>query len=340
MGVLETGVWTVDAVHPDAALLAEAGVLISQGKLVAFPTETVYGLGANALEPAAVNALCTAKGRPADNPLILHLASAEDLPYYVREIPGLAKDLIEAFWPGPLTLVFIGAGRLSRAVSGGLETIAVRVPAHPVALGVIRAAGVPVVAPSANISGKPSPVTAAHVLADLAGRIDVVLDGGPAPLGVESTVLDVTVKVPKVLRYGAVSAGEIVEIIGVVPEEAPGTKAKRLPSRSQTLFVLVKGASQPVAEEIMRLYVRFSAEGKKIGIIAREERAGCYPGTVIACGSAGDTWSVAAALYAAVQKLGDIDVILVEGVPGEIGTVVQRRLRQIASRVICVESGS
>jgi L-threonylcarbamoyladenylate synthase len=339
MSILDTIVWQVDSSNPDPAVLAEAGRMIRRGQLVAFPTETVYGLGANALDVKAVGALFAAKGRPQDNPLILHLAAAEDLFPYVREVPPLAAKLMGAFWPGPLTLVFLGAGRLPAVVTGGLGTIAARVPAHPVALGIIRAAGVPVAAPSANLSGRPSPTTAAHVLADLRGRIGAVVDGGAAPLGIESTVLDLTGKVPRVLRHGAVSGSEIAAVAGVVPEEVPEA-AKNVGYRLRVPLILVEGETEAVVEKIRSLYTAFSAEGRNVGILTREDRAGYYPGVVVPCGREGDARSVAACLYAALRQLEEVcDVVLAEGVPAGFETL-QERLRGAASQVIQAGSGS
>ncbi|MEW6770911.1 MAG: L-threonylcarbamoyladenylate synthase [Bacillota bacterium] len=338
MGEMDTIVWQVDSSNPDPAVLAEAGQMIRRGRLVAFPTETVYGLGANALDVEALEALFAAKGRPRDNPLILHLAAAEDLFPYVREVPLLATKLMGAFWPGPLTLVFFGTGRLPAMVTGGLGTIAARVPAHPVALGIIRAAGVPVVAPSANLSGRPSPTTAAHVLADLRGRIDAVVDGGAAPLGIESTVLDLTGKVPRVLRRGAVSSSEIADVAGVMPEEAPEAAEKDFRCRLRVPLILVEGEAQAVVEKIRSLYTAFAAEGKRVGILTREERVGDYPGQVVPCGREGDTRSVGACLYAALRQLETVaDVILAEGLPAEAGAALQRRLQQAASEVVRAE---
>ncbi|MEW6447882.1 MAG: L-threonylcarbamoyladenylate synthase [Bacillota bacterium] len=340
MAAISTVVWHVDPNRPEAGILKEAGALIRRGRLVAFPTETVYGLGANASDPAAVAALFEAKGRPADNPLILHLAAADEALHYVRDVPPLAAKLIEVFWPGPLTLVFAGLRMLSPLVTGGLPTIALRVPAHPVALGIIRAADVPVVAPSANLSGRPSPTTAEHVIADLGGRIDAVVDGGSAPIGIESTVLDVTGPVPRVLRHGAVSTGEIAAVTGVMPEEVPGMEAKRPHYRPRVPLVLVEGQPQAIIGRILQLYNKHMAEGKRVGILAREERIHDYPGIVMACGRGEDARSVAACLYTAIRRLeADVDIILAEGVPAQTGAAVSERLRQAASQVIQAGDG-
>lgn len=233
---MKTRLVRVDPAHPSALALEEAGEVLRRGGLVAFPTETVYGLGANALDPEAVGRIFVAKGRPSDNPLIVHVAVRESLGALVEEVPEVGRRLIEAFWPGPLTLVLPRTEQVSDRVTAGLATVAVRMPDHDVALGLIAAAGVPVAAPSANRSGRPSPTTARHVYDDLRGRIDLVLDGGPAGVGVESTVVDVTGDRPVLLRPGGLPleelsrvAGEVLfdpglEGRGVMTPKAPGMK--------------------------------------------------------------------------------------------------------------------
>ncbi|MCW2277490.1 L-threonylcarbamoyladenylate synthase [Heliophilum fasciatum] len=206
----DTRQWQVDPQQATTEAVAEAVVpaaaILRQGGLVAFPTETVYGVGANALDAQAVQAIFAAKGRPADNPLIVHIADWAALTPLITGLPPLAKRLAECFWPGPLTLILPASPLVPAEVTAGLPTVAVRWPAHPVAEALIRAAGVPVAAPSANRSGKPSPTDAVHVLEDLGGRIDGIVDGGPCAVGVESTVLDVTVDPPAILRPGGITA--------------------------------------------------------------------------------------------------------------------------------------
>lgn len=201
--------------------IAEAAAVLRRGGLVAFPTETVYGLGANALDPAAVEAIFAAKGRPADNPLIVHIADPTALTEIAREVPEEARALAVAFWPGPLTLVLPRHPRIPLVTTGGLDTVAVRMPDDPVALALIEAAGCPVAAPSANRSGRPSPTRAAHVAEDLDGRVDVILRAGDCRVGIESTVLDLTGPVPMVLRPGIVTPEEIAEVLGVPVELDP-----------------------------------------------------------------------------------------------------------------------
>jgi len=213
---LRTCTLLVDPVSPQDRDLQPAADLLRSGQVVAFPTETVYGLGANALDPDAVQAIFTAKGRPADNPLIVHVADRADLPRLVSQITGPAAALIDRFMPGPLTLVLPRSPIVPDIVTAGLDTVAVRIPVHPVARRLIELAGVPVAAPSANRSGRPSPTTAAHVLEDMEGIIPLVVDGGACDFGLESTVVDVTGPVPVILRPGAVSAEEIMAVVGPV----------------------------------------------------------------------------------------------------------------------------
>ncbi len=219
-----------------------AAAALRAGQLVAFPTETVYGLGANTLDSAAIARLFAAKGRPATNPLIVHVADAAELPSVVSDVPPLAARLIAAFWPGPLTLVLLKNAAVPDAVTAGGPTVAVRCPNHPLAQELLRAAGVPVAAPSANRSGELSPTTADHVLASLNGRIDFVLDGGACPGGLESTVLDVTGPLPRLLRLGLVSVEQLEAVVGEVlvgpdttasgPARSPGLLTKHYAPRT------------------------------------------------------------------------------------------------------------
>ena len=198
----------------DSTAIREAAILLRAGGLVAFPTETVYGLGANALDPTAVARIFVAKGRPNANPLIVHVADRGRLPALVRDWPALADRLADAFWPGPLTLIVAKSAIVPDVVTGGGATVALRIPSHPVALELLREAGVPVAAPSANRSGELSPTTAEHVLRSLGDKVDLILDGGPCPGGLESTVVDVTGAVPRLLRPGLIGVEELERICG------------------------------------------------------------------------------------------------------------------------------
>jgi L-threonylcarbamoyladenylate synthase len=277
----------VDPVRPAPEALAEAGAVLRQGGLVAFPTETVYGLGANALDPVAVRKIFAAKGRPGDNPLIVHVAGRESLAGLVASVPELAWTLIDRFWPGPLTLVLLKAGQVPDGVTAGLPTVGVRMPAHRVALGLIAAAGVPVAAPSANRSGRPSPTTADHVREDLQGRVELILDGGPTGVGVESTVVDVTGPVPVLLRPGGVPledlrrvAGEVAVDPALVGQEverpkSPGMKYTHY--APQAPLVLIEpgpGAGPSQVGEAAWRAVReqlAAAPGRAVGLLALRE---------------------------------------------------------------------
>lgn len=232
---MQTRVLLVRPDEPELDAVAEAAAVLRAGGLVAFPTETVYGLGANALEAVAVGRIFAAKGRPASNPVIVHVARAEDARPLVAGWPETATALAEKFWPGPLTFVLPRSNRVPLAVTAGGPTVAVRAPRHPVARALIEAAGLPVAAPSANRSTRLSPTRAAHVLRDLAGRIDLVLDGGPTPGGLESTVLDLTATPPRLLRPGLVTVEEIEAVVGPVTRTAPPAAAPGRPARSPGL---------------------------------------------------------------------------------------------------------
>ncbi|MBX3463940.1 MAG: threonylcarbamoyl-AMP synthase [Planctomycetes bacterium] len=296
-----------DPGEPEAfrAAIDAAAAVLRTGGLVAFPTETVYGLGANALDAAAVARIFAAKGRPAHNPLIVHLASADDLPRVAGEVPPLARRLADAFWPGPLTLVLPRRPDVPDAVTAGLPTVAVRVPAHPVAHALLAAAGVPVAAPSANPYQRVSPTTAAHVLAQLGDRIGLVLDGGRATVGIESTVVDVTGPEPVLLRPGGIAATAIEAIVG--PLRRPAAVAEDAPRPSPGLGRrhYAPGARLVpfVADEraaVLRRIAGDVAAGERIGLLAFD--VGDAAATV-AVAMPTDAEGYARELYAALQTL-------------------------------------
>jgi L-threonylcarbamoyladenylate synthase len=322
---------------PDDESLARAASVIQSGGLVAFPTETVYGLGADAMNESAVQKIFRAKGRPADNPLIVHVYTREMLDR-VALMPGnKAELLIDMYWPGPLTLVFNRRAEVAPSVSAGLDTVAVRMPDHPVALAFISRAGTPLAAPSANRSGRPSPTSAAHVMADLDGRIDLVLDGGSTNIGIESTVLDVTADPPTILRPGWITEEHLTRVIGRVrssPDEAqlmrsPGTRYRHYSPRAR--MILCKGGDRDQIDMLCRdLPDRF-----KIGFVGytrpRVENPNLH--TIILDANAID---YGRRLYSVLRELDDrgIDVIIVEAISeqGE-GMAVMDRLRRAASEV-------
>jgi L-threonylcarbamoyladenylate synthase len=340
---LRTAYWRVDPVLPDPEIVARAAALLRAGGLVAFPTETVYGLGANAFDQEAVRRLFAAKGRPVDNPLIVHVAAKNELADLVREVPAVAKDLVGVFWPGPLTLVLPRSRAVPPVVTAGLDKVAVRMPAHPVALALIRAAGVPVAAPSANYSGRPSPTMAAHVLEDLDGRIEAVLDGGPAPVGVESTVLDLTVTPPVILRPGGITAEQLSAVLDGIahhPEQtpgrpqAPGMKYRHYAPR--TPLWLVDAPPEAAAARLGALAAEARAAGKSVVILTRRDHRDRFPeDRVVVCGESTDPAGVAAGLYTALREcdLLGADLILAEGLPPTgLGRAVMNRLRKAATK--------
>jgi len=344
-----TEVLPVDPMAPDRASIERAAEVIRDGGLVAFPTETVYGLGANGLDGEAVRRIFRAKGRPADNPLILHFAALEAVLPVVREVPDWAREVARRFWPGPLTLVLKRARLVPAVVTAGLDTVAVRVPDNVIALQLIRAAGVPIAAPSANLSGKPSPTTAEHVVADLAGKIEMILDGGPTGIGVESTVLDASGGRPRILRPGGVSREALEEVLGPLEEPVTASDRPRSPgmkythySPDATLYLVEHPNRERVARTVGELARRFLAEGRRVGIIAGAEHVDEYLAlaghgwlTVMSLGR--EDREVAANLFAALRAMDErgVEVLICEGYPETgLGYAVMNRLRKAADRII------
>ncbi|WP_457741593.1 L-threonylcarbamoyladenylate synthase [Thermococcus sp.] len=312
-----------------------AGKLILAGKLVAFPTETVYGLGADALNEEAVRRIFEAKGRPADNPLIVHIADFKDLKKLAREIPREAELLAEKFWPGPLTIVLPKRKKVPLVTTGGLDTVAVRMPAHEIALALIRAS-TPIAAPSANISGKPSPTLAEHVIDDFYGRIEAIIDGGETRVGVESTVIDLSSERPTLLRPGGLPLEEIEKVIGPVEihpavkgkavnlARAPGMKYKHYSPNAQV--ILVEGPREKVREKIRELVGEYRSKGYRVGVMATEWFEAdefFHLGRTVE--------EVARNLFKALRELDKrgVDVIIAEGVEERgLGLAVMNRLRK------------
>lgn len=287
---------------------------------MAFPTETVYGLGANALDEKAAAKIYAAKGRPSDNPLIVHIARMEDLPAVASEIPEKAKMLAEHFWPGPLTMIFKKTEKVPYGTTGGLDTVAVRMPVHPVALQVIAAGGGFIAAPSANTSGKPSPTTAAHVAADMDGRIDMVLDGGAAGIGLESTIVDMSEETPVILRPGYINQAMLEQVIGEVRMDqaliqenskvrpkAPGMKYKHYAPKAD--LKIVEGTQEAVVAEINRRICEQAAKGEKTGVIATEETKDLYKGGLVkSIGRRSDEEAIARHLYSVLREFDESEV--------------------------------
>ena len=317
---------------PDAAAIAAGAAALAAGRLVAFPTETVYGLGASALDPVAVAGIFAAKGRPTDHPLICHLASADDLAPLVAAITPDAAALADAFWPGPLTLVMHRSAVAPDAVTGGRDTVAVRVPAHPLALALIGAFGGPVAAPSANRFGRPSPTRAQDVLDELGDAVAVVIDGGPCEIGIESTVLDLTTDPPQVLRPGRISADQLAHVLGrAVAAEASGPA--RAPGMLESHYA--PGARVEVLGDIDAAMARardIAEDGGRVGLIATGAGDTDNAVTVLAAPTSPDDY--AARLYAAFRRADaqGVDVILAVPPPAEgIGVAVRDRLARAAA---------
>lgn len=331
MEILETKYWQLNSGDVTAAF-AEAGALIRQGELVAFPTETVYGLGANGLDGSAVKKIYLAKGRPGDNPLILHIADLGQLAPLASELTPMARMLAERFWPGPLTLVVKKSALIPDEVSAGLDTVAVRFPSNEYARALIRAAGVPVAAPSANISGRPSPTNAFDVQEDMAGRIAGILDGGPCQVGLESTVVDTMGEFPVILRPGGITREMLQDLMGRVDLDpalagesaavprAPGMKYKHYAPKAPMYLC----RSQEILQQAVRTAL---AEGKKVGVVAPLAVTGCISQVYR------DLPELANGLFYYLRELDRkaVDVIYGLTVPEEgLGLAIMNRMRKSA----------
>lgn len=340
---MQTEHFIVDKDNPDISLLAKAAVIIKQGGLVAFPTETVYGLGANGLNERAVSGIYQAKGRPSDNPLILHIADCREAEKLAQEIPANARALMEKYWPGPLTVVLARTKAVPDIVTGGLDTVAIRLPNSVVARELIRLAGAPLAAPSANTSGRPSPTNAQDVLADLSGRIDAVLDAGPCAIGVESTVIDCTTPVPTLLRPGGITLEMLLETLGEVevdPALAGTHTVPRSPGMKYTHYapsapmMLVEGSNySAVAATLTGEIRRALNDGQRVGAVVSRETAENLPPSVAVSvyGLRHNAGEIAANLYNSLRYFDDkaVDIIYAEGIPETgIGLAVMNRLRK------------
>lgn len=329
----------------DATGLATAAALLRDGQLVAFPTETVYGLGGVAFDPLAVAAIFAAKGRPASDPLIVHLADASELARVVTTIPAAAQRLAARFWPGPLTLVLPRGTAIPPAVSAGRATVAVRVPAHPVAQALLRATGLPIAAPSANRFGHTSPTSAAHVLADLDGRIAAVLDGGPSPLGLESTVLDLTGATPTLLRPGALSLEQVEAEVGPITVMTRASHGAAMPAPGMLdrhyapdrPLWLVRGPTDAARAWLRTRSAAEVAAGQRVGLLLPDEDLAVLSDLGAdheSLGSASDLSAIAQRLYAGLRALEarQPDVILARDF-GETGLAraLSDRLRRAAA---------
>lgn len=339
---MKTQIITAD----DAAGMARAAQLLREGELVAFATETVYGLGADAMNAEAVKQIFAAKGRPADNPLISHIVEEDQLKDLVGSVPPMAKKLMDAFWPGPMTLIFPKGDRVPDATTAGLSTVAVRMPSHPAAQELLRLCHIPVAAPSANLSGKPSPTTARDVLADMDGRIPMIVDGGPCGVGVESTVVDCTGQRAKILRPGGVTLEMLEDVLGkgnvdvhqavLHPLESnaqaasPGMKYKHYAPKAQVR--VIEGAH--AAARICELYDEAVKQNRHVVIFSVEEERPAFGNRdFYAWGSAAQPGSVAQHLFSALREADrmGMDLVLCHSVETSgVGLAVMNRLLRAA----------
>ena len=334
--------------------LEEACRILQKGGLVAFPTETVYGLGGDAMHPEASAKIYAAKGRPSDNPLIVHIADMDALEDIAQSVPEAAVKLADHFWPGPLTMIFPKKEAVPKSTTGGLETVAVRMPSHPVARALIRESGVYIAAPSANTSGRPSPTKAEHVNEDLDGRIDMILDGGAVGIGLESTIVDLSTGVPTILRPGYITGEMLEDVLGEVQVDpailsqkmnpnivakAPGMKYRHYAPKGQ--MTIIEGDTGKVVDEINRLVKEKTDEGCSVAVIATEETKDAYAcANVRSVGSRATEGSIAAGLYDILREMDHIGAEYIYAESFEKDTlgkaIMNRMLKAAAYHVIKV----
>jgi len=349
-----TEVIKVEPIAPDPARIEEAAQVIKRGGLVAFPTETVYGLGADAFNEPACRRIYEAKKRPLDNPAIVHIASLDQLGSVAREIPETARRVAERAWPGPLTIVVKKAGSLPSTPTGGLDSVAIRMPAHPVALQLIEASGTAIAAPSANLSGRPSPTMAQHVVYDLSGSIDVILDAGETFFGVESTIVDLTKDQPNLLRPGPFTVKEVESVLGCKVNVsraargwaeaevaiAPGMKYRHYAPKTKLVLVDVEGDLDALTHSTLFVADRYRGASAKVGVLSTDETASVYAREgyeVLSFGTRANLFTVAKNLYAVLRELDELGVSVAVSESFEekgIGLAIMNRLRKASSVVV------
>lgn len=334
----------------DERMYAQAAEILRRGGLVAFPTETVYGLGGDALNPEASGKIYAAKGRPSDNPLIVHIADTGSVYELAENVGESTAKLMEAFWPGPLTIVLNKKKCVPDTTTGGLETVAIRLPSHPVAMRLIRESGVFIAAPSANLSGRPSPTTAQHVRQDMDGRIDMIIDGGAVGIGIESTIVDMTGDIPTILRPGYVTPEMIRDIVGDVMidpaitsmdtalrPKAPGMKYTHYAPKGE--LTIVEGERLAVAATIRRLAAEKLAQGFGTAVLCDTENVGLYEGCgqVYDAGSKKNEITISAGLYSLLRECDDIGAQYIYSESfeeGDMGYAIMNRLIKAAGHRI------
>lgn len=347
---METKFAVIDENKIEEAVIAQAGQILKEGGLVAFPTETVYGLGGDALNRESSKKIYAAKGRPSDNPLIVHIAEWEKLADITEDVPENAKKLADCFWPGPLTMILKKSAAVPLETTGGLQTVAVRMPRHPVALALIKAAGGYVAAPSANTSGKPSPTLARFVKEDMDGRIDMILDGGQGEIGLESTIVDLTGEEPIILRPGYITKEMLEKALGVPvlsdktmmqadckePPKAPGMKYRHYAPKGE--LTILAGAEEKVIERINKLTADMQKKGEKVGVIGTDATIARYHADSVKCaGNRGKEVTVARELYRILREFDEegVTVIYSEAFDESgIGQAIMNRLLKAAGHHI------
>lgn len=344
---METKVITIDRKNPNMELIREAGRLLKEGALVAFPTETVYGLGGDGLKETAAARIYAAKGRPSDNPLILHIAEVSDIEKLAVDIPELAYRLAEKFWPGPLTMILKKRDVVPYATTGGLDTVAIRMPSDEIAREIIRASGTYIAAPSANLSGRPSPTKAEHVIEDLSGRVEMIVDGGASDIGLESSIIDLSGEVPMILRPGYITKEDFEQIVTSVeydsavlatkPQEsivakAPGMKYRHYAPKGQ--ITIVEGEPSAVVQKINALVEEQEAKGIRVAVLCAEETRGQYQCRhVFSLGSLKSEKEISAHLFAALRAFDteQMEVIYSESFEDtRLAKAIMNRLRKAA----------
>lgn len=347
--IINTKIVKVDPENIDYNIIKEAADIINRGGIVVFPTETVYGIGADALNEEAVDKIFKAKGRPQDNPLIVHISEFDELYNLVLEVPEKAELLAKSFWPGPLTMILNKKDILSDKITAGLNTAAIRLPVNDIALSIIRESKKPIAAPSANTSGKPSPTEVSHVIEDLMGKVDMIIDGGSTYIGLESTVVDMTSSIPMILRPGGVTKEDIIGVLGeccydpaiiksdenTIPK-SPGQKYRHYSPRAKV--ILYKGTIEKIAEKINLDYKKYTALGHSVGIMSTVQTEVYYKGkTTICIGSRTKPLTISSNLFKGLRDFDHmgVDIILSETVDEKgIGKAILNRLGKAASEII------
>ncbi len=343
---METKIRSLDVDNIDQAIINEAVAILKASGTVVFPTETVYGLGANGLDIGAVDKIFKAKGRPSDNPLILHVHSISQVKELVEEIPEIAKTCMEKFWPGPLTILFKKSSKVPEIITAGLNTVAIRMPDNKIALELIKTGNMPIAAPSANLSGRPSPTSAKHVIEDLMGRVDMIIDGASTGIGIESTVLDLSGDIPMILRPGAVTEEDLKRFIAnirvdssiisedksIIPK-SPGQKYRHYAPKAEML--VFTGEVQDIIQAINKKLGEYGGKGKKIGIMCTDETKDYYKDVLaLSLGSRKNPETIGHNLFNTLRILDEnnVDIILAEGIEvSNIGFAIMNRMMKASS---------